>query len=810
MHSIFKHRNKSTKSSSNSVKTLTNQTHIDEFGNPILNPIPAFTLASHQETQLLYGYTGLFTEIELDSHATNQVVLLVINQLKSRPLDSPLILSTHALDVSIDGTHSLIRSYLNHQSDLIRDIQISSPHNLSAFLKWILARHTNQRGQHGILDWQTYLTWRSAESDTNYPPDFISSHLFPALPTTTVSLLSTLLDLFSTVSAYSHLNGMTIHKCSAIFGAYIFGLEDDLTFEQTYSHWLRYAHATEHLVLAFLRDQKCKITTKQLPSRLESSILGYPKIIPSLTSTHPSAKLECVARFRRQTRFYNKNLIQNASKWKIEQSKTWSRLQPTESSTRNHQRANSNSSNSSDTLGKFKFTKSYKHLLNITNDSDLDILDDDHHIDLNDELNLETQRFKSLVEKQWSGFMNKGFEETNSEKKLEFDLEESEKLKRRQRHNTMDWDSFAGNGFFGRETFIPNELEFNSNLNQTIQNWPIEQKVLNKKISKASKHLPQLKSLDPLPQELKPILLDENFFEAYADALVCSGWARDELKEVSWALVHYKSRSINCDPNDERNDDMWVLFEEVVPAEYRQMLVASNSKAAKRHRRTSFLRVITRKDPKRNHVSPQSNSTGRPPQSKLPSLSAPFSPRLDGSFPPTRKLTLTRQLPSDAISVHTRRPSINTINTTNTLVNGGSGFVNTGGFMAEFRAKTKKRHQNYNLPTSSSTTTTNKNSNVIFPHQTSSILEQPGSQVWLNVLPEEREDEEEDHYHNHDHYHQIHRPMNPTPPGSSRAVTPEDRLKRYPIRSIPNRKESLSNITHHSSSDLTTISVCSR
>lgn len=158
---------------SNQQASIFKPTHIDDFGRPILNPTPAFTLASTstsssdqaQELQLLYGYTGLYTQIELDIKTTFQLVKLISNQLKSRPLDSPLLFSSHALDLSIDSTHSLIRSFINrHHSHFLRDIQISTPHNLSAFLKWVLARYLNPQSQHGLLNWSSYLLWRQAEN----------------------------------------------------------------------------------------------------------------------------------------------------------------------------------------------------------------------------------------------------------------------------------------------------------------------------------------------------------------------------------------------------------------------------------------------------------------------------------------------------------------------------------------------------------------------------------------------------------------------------------------------------------------------
>ena len=70
--------------------------------------------------------------------------------------------------------------------------------------------------------------------------------------------------------------------------------------------------------------------------------------------------------------------------------------------------------------------------------------------------------------------------------------------------------------------------------------------------------------------------VDEAFFEAWADALVASGWTRDEMKESSWVLIQYRCRPKgDVDPltgmpltGDGRMEERWVLVEEMVPANY--------------------------------------------------------------------------------------------------------------------------------------------------------------------------------------------------------------------------------------------------
>ncbi|CAH7668603.1 hypothetical protein PPACK8108_LOCUS3125 [Phakopsora pachyrhizi] len=859
------------------------QPRIDEFGRPLVNPPPAFTLASqrynHQqnnlnqinsfnssekELQLMYGYIGLFTEIELDLTTTLRSISLVTQQIKSRGLETPMLFSIRALDISVQGSHSLIRCFVNDHSEFQRDLHISTPHNLSAFLKWCLARYVNLQGLRGVLGWDKYASWREAERAR-----YISSDLLGTLPPHVSQLLIILLDLFATVSAYSHLNGMTVHKCAAIFGGFIFGLEDDLSFEETYSNWLKYSHATEHLILAHIRDMKATCTTGQLPSRMEASILGYPNIIPSLTKTHPSARLEKVARFKRFTRFYNKNLILNGANWEIEGSSTWDRLLPYQNSKKSQADQQSRA--------KPKFSKLYKHILNIDDDFFEETMANESELDI--DLSSQ-QRFKSLVEKEWSGFITKGFQEPDS-KKLEFDLTESERSRRKQKHDTMDWDSFAGNGFLGRETYLPNDLNFNTDFTRTVSVWPEEKKVLSKKLIKTNKSLPAF-PYDIRPVEENSIYVDENFFESWADVLIGSGWTRDEFKKVSWAIVNFKSKpsrsldlQLGSHSTDGRVDDLWVLFEEVVPPEYRDELIENGQKITgtqtKKSRRISFLKAMTRRDPKKssnlnNALSSDARmATIREGASMEYYPSAPQKNAGTSIFSNlerkgTKKITLspsitstdTRSIFSVTPSVgHASQPYSNSENINHTK-DGFSDFHNQNhalpyqqaasdppnGFMADFRARAKKRQANYKIgkPSQPDVKLASEPLTEIktFDHETHSLLEEvdlsvlgkKGREPWVNVLSREPEEglkisegieEVVDSITPHpmvaidgsessgssDETRNFDRPINPSPPASSRAVTPitepEIRVEEYSQTSSPRKFEGHHNETQEES-----------
>lgn len=68
--------------------------------------------------------------------------------------------------------------------------------------------------------------------------------------------------------------------------------------------------------------------------------------------------------------------------------------------------------------------------------------------------------------------------------------------------------------------------------------------------------------------------------------LVSGGWARDELKESSFALIQWKARPREGEiakgravGSDDRTEDRWVLVEEFVPREYREELLEGKVRA---------------------------------------------------------------------------------------------------------------------------------------------------------------------------------------------------------------------------------------
>ncbi|GAA5918830.1 hypothetical protein JCM1841_002760 [Sporobolomyces salmonicolor] len=579
------------------------QIHVDDFGRPA--DLPAFSnqtgafgsaygvgddslaVDPQAELQLLYGYAPLSTTLELGVAKVEDIVSKCAVQIRQRGLDTPLIMSSMALDITVDGVCSLIRSYLADVRTWEYDLQLVAPLSVGAMMKWALGRLINDRGGRGFVSWDSYNDFKAAEKATGYKPKSCTIHLIARLPMSNGRLLATLLSLFSSVSAHSGANGMPPRKLAALFSPYVFGLADDQTFDATYEEWQRATDATEHIILSYIRDQQAD---GPLPTFLEKFVYAYPSTLNiSYSNAAPKlpkgGRVEEVTRVRRLTRFHSRNLIASAGTWDVPHSADWQLFFG----------APSASASSSTPL----YTPHYRHLLNIRSMHGLEDLDDEG----------EMQRYKTVVEKEWSKFGEIGFQDVDS-KKLEFDLTEGERNPVKQKHETMDWSTFETSGFAGRELFAPTDLVFQQSLKQRVNTWPSAAKTLDDRLRATEKLLPSF-PYDTTPHEEPRLLVDVLFFEAWADVLVGGGWARDELKESSFALIQWKSRPREGElsrgrvvGNDQRTEDRWVLVEEFVPREYRDAL--TDPKVTKPPKRISFMRTVRRKTSSKAPTSPSS------------------------------------------------------------------------------------------------------------------------------------------------------------------------------------------------------------
>jgi hypothetical protein len=80
-------------------------------------------------------------------------------------IEAPLLFSTQALDISMEGICSLIRSYLSNRGMWRKDLRFAKPHDMCGMIKWALGRYVNPQGGRGFLAWETYERWRFSERE---------------------------------------------------------------------------------------------------------------------------------------------------------------------------------------------------------------------------------------------------------------------------------------------------------------------------------------------------------------------------------------------------------------------------------------------------------------------------------------------------------------------------------------------------------------------------------------------------------------------------------------------------------------------
>ncbi|KAK4054880.1 hypothetical protein OIV83_000804 [Microbotryomycetes sp. JL201] len=591
---------------------------VDDFGRPILEDKPAFSAlslsgngpAADADLALLFGYMPLEVTVELSIDRVADLVQLAGDEIRKRGLQTPLILSSMALDITAEGTNSLVRSFLTDRDQFQQgkssvvvkpylrrqfepfsaktDLRLAEPLSVGSFLKWSLARLINDQGGRGFLDYATYEDFKSSERTLSFPPKHLSTALLSRLPPSNARLLKSLLALFSSICAHSKANGMPPRKLASVFSPFVFALSDDATFDATYVEWQRATNATEHIILAYIRDQEAD---GPLPTHLTRYLVGYPQSLHlsyepfSVPKPPPTARMVTVTRFRRLTRFHSRNLIASAGTWDVPGSSLWPLFFPEGEARKPSQPGE---------LPQTVYTPYYRHLLNIRSSAMVDDEDDDG----------ELGRYRTRAEQEWSKFGELGFKDVDSTK-LEFDLGESQRKQVSRKRDTMDWNTFESMGFSGRDNLTSVDLTFNDRISTKVNTWPASQQILNKRLKEAEKLLPEF-NFDTTPHEEGTIEVDSSFFEAWADALVSSGWARDELKESSFALIQWKrrprsgevpqARTALSTSSDDRTEDAWVLIEEFVPREYRERLALGKIQSRKRDKRISFMRTVKRKD----------------------------------------------------------------------------------------------------------------------------------------------------------------------------------------------------------------------
>lgn len=264
-------------------------------------------------------------------------------------------------------------------------------------------------------------------------------------------MLITLLGLLARLTANSTSSGHTPPTLSPLFGPLLFGLGPAaLAFHHTYTHYLRAAHAMEHLQLVFIRWQDATSTAALgVPVRLKDWIKGYPAMLPSCH--HPASpanqkpqprrgvRTVRLMTVRRNVRMYSPDLVKTAASWADSSapskngllvSKEWARIAPPtlklppRYSDAYRKRMNMPPNFHPDTgalaapsLNASSSSSSYGSSLTSSDNND--------YFALGTNSRTGDDRFRSLTDLKWGEFESMGFSGLEDDKKLQFDLTES-------------------------------------------------------------------------------------------------------------------------------------------------------------------------------------------------------------------------------------------------------------------------------------------------------------------------------------------------------------------------------------------------
>ena len=160
--------------------------------------------------------------------------------------------------------------------------------------------------------------------------------------------------------ANSTSSGLTPPTLAALFGPLLFGLGAGIgsslssfnptatanagsggSFHAAYAGYLRSCHATEHLLLSFVRLQVSQIPHGSAPPRrLVSWVQGYPSMVTPLEGFEkPRRGVKCVrvGSVRRNVRMYERDLVRTCVGWasgrgaegrEVRESRIWGRIAP--------------------------------------------------------------------------------------------------------------------------------------------------------------------------------------------------------------------------------------------------------------------------------------------------------------------------------------------------------------------------------------------------------------------------------------------------------------------------------------------------
>ncbi|KIJ44471.1 hypothetical protein M422DRAFT_252076 [Sphaerobolus stellatus SS14] len=534
-----------------------------------------------------YGYLSYQCDVTLGIEEVSRLVDVIAKELSERGLTTPLLFSNQALDISRTRIHRLIDTFLAtcpsylHQTNSSADMKwreearFAGPHELSMTLRWGLARivriYSGQETR-GILAWEHYLRWRESEQAASYPQAFFHTFL-PFLPAQIQPLLMSILSLLSRLTTHATSSGLTPATLAALFGPLLFGLGSSaLPFHHTYGAYLRCSHATEHLLLSYVRAQP-----GPLPSRLADWIRGYPSMLPAanrLDKARPGARIMRLNTVKRNIRLYSTDLVRTAASWDLGSSKEWMRVvgPPHMKLVPRYSDEYRKRMDLPPSFGPETGLESVR--ISVTGKDQ----DDSRGKE-------EESRFRSLTDLKWGEFENLGFGGGggSTEKRLQFDLNEGARNTRNDKRTTLTWSDFSTSGFTRTDAPLSATLQFSAPVESTITQWPQKSADIQNKLKKTQKSLPQF-TWDTTPNLGGEEAVEAGFVDCFCDLLYGSAWVdrrEGTFRDCNWAVVEYKSMPQSrptLPPADPRTATSLWLYEEFVPAEYRAQLTAPKRK----------------------------------------------------------------------------------------------------------------------------------------------------------------------------------------------------------------------------------------
>ncbi|KAH8829276.1 hypothetical protein DL96DRAFT_1597474, partial [Flagelloscypha sp. PMI_526] len=356
------------------------------YGTPAPNPL----LVADSKKEISYGFLSYRAHIVLSPASLLRAVTVLYEELVQRGgLTTPFIFNSSHLELSGVGKGlSRLKRCIDTFTETLRfeptagksesererslrekaendwrdELRITGMQELGVLLRWTLARpvrisHRAGGEVRGLIDWDRYDAWRNREASAHFPPAHFPSLLspptgglpqgaalapntYPPLDKDLQRTILTVLSLLTRMIANSASSGHTPPSLAALFGPLFFGLGPNIdTFPTSYTAYLRSAHATEHLILSFVRWQDSPAAPMTpgssieagsgsarslgVPTRLKEWIKNYPQGLEvfgpdrdkAMTKPRRGVRTVRVISVRRNSRMYTADLVKNASTW---------------------------------------------------------------------------------------------------------------------------------------------------------------------------------------------------------------------------------------------------------------------------------------------------------------------------------------------------------------------------------------------------------------------------------------------------------------------------------------------------------------